>query len=223
VQASPGRPVQPRTSEQIPSKAGKTPHGAVLVGGASSTESINPLISRPLTDTKMTEPIFEADGWFPAKPWGGNRLVENARLVIVPAQFQGYEGGGTLRRFNELQFTVYYADDDNDDFTPPTVWKVEGEGSEGEADFWVTAEDDSDIQRVLMAYTNDSDQWQSRDLSYNGSQDRWETHFSGLSGRFVYFVQVVDGAGNVTVTSNKGLYFSAPWYEIYMPIIFRNH
>ncbi len=225
MQASPGRPVQPRTSKSIPTKAGKTPHGAVLVGGASSTTGFNPLIAYPVIDMKMDEPTFEADGWFPAKPWAVNRMGENPRLVVVPAQFQGYEGGGALRRFTSLQFTVYYAASDDDDFMPPTVWKVEHQSSatEGEADFAVICEDSSGIQRVVMAYTGNGSTWQSRDLEYDGSQDHWETHLSGLTGQFIYFIQVVDNAGNVTVTSNKGLFFESPWYQIYLPLVSRNY
>jgi hypothetical protein len=222
VQASPGRPVQPRTSALIPSKAGKTPHGVVFVGGASSTEAINPLISRPLTDTKMTEPDFEAEGWFPSQPCTVNRLGENARLVIVPAQFQGYEGSGALRRFTSLQFQVYYAESSDDDFTVPTVWKVESQVTGSGVDFWVTTEDDSGIQRVVIAYTEEgSDQWQSHDLEYDSSQDQWEGQLGGLSGKFVYFVQVVDGAGNVTTTSNKGLFFEPARHTIYLPVVMK--
>ena len=35
VQASPGRPVQPRTSQLLPLKTSQTPHGAVMVGATS--------------------------------------------------------------------------------------------------------------------------------------------------------------------------------------------
>jgi hypothetical protein len=227
VQASPGRPVQPRTSALIPAKAGLTPHGAVLISATSVlTEGFNPLISRPVTDTILSEPPFEveAEAWFPAQPWTVNRLGDDPRLVVVPAQFQGGQYSGTLRLFTALGFQVYYTDTASVDFSPPIVWKVEGSILGTEADFRVRAEDTSGIQRVVMAYTQDSSQWQIRDLDYAPLQDRWERHFTGLADQFIYFVQVVDGAGNVTVTSNKGLLFEPTRREacIYLPLVMRN-
>ena len=37
----------------------------------------------------------------------------------------------------------------------------------------------------------------------------------------LYFVQVVDRAGNVTVANNKGRYYELPGYEIYLPVIMK--
>ena len=223
VQASPGRPVQPRTSALLPVKARKTPHGALLVGATTAVESLDPLIARPVTDTAAAEPSYEVGIWLPLKPWTINRLGDAPRLVVVPAQFRGNQDGGTLRRFTSLRFQVYYADQAKGDFTPPTVWKVESQSFGGGADFWVTAEDNSGIQRVVMVYTRDGNTWQLQDLTRNPLQDRWETRFTGLSGQFVYFVQVVDGAGNVGVTSNKGLFFEAPPRMIYLPVTLRGY
>ena len=223
VQASPGRPVQPRTSQLVPVKSGQTPHGAVLVNATSTKESINPLISRPVTDTKLSEPLFEADAWFPSNPWAVNRLGDAPRLVVVPAQFQGHQDSGTLRRFTALEFQVYYAGSANSDFTPPTVWTVQSQAFEDEADFWVTAEDSSGIQQVVLVYTQDGSRWQSHDLDYDSLQDRWQATFTGLTGQFIYFVQVIDGAGNVTITSNKGLFFEPTRHEIYLPLVFRKY
>jgi hypothetical protein len=43
---------------------------------------------------------------------------------------------------------------------------------------------------------------------------------TGLAGPFTYLMQVVDGAGNVTTTSNKGLLFQpAIRYQVYLPVI----
>jgi hypothetical protein len=226
VQASPGRPVQPRTSAPIPPKAELTPHGAVLISATSVLiEGFNPLISRPVTDTVLSEPPFEieAEAWFPANTWAVNRLGDDPRLVVVPAQFQGDRDSGKLRRFTALEFEVYYTDTASIDFSPPIVWTVEGSALGAEADFQVDAEDTSGIQRVVMAYTQDGSQWQIRDLDYAPLQDRWERHFTGLADQFIYFVQVVDGAGNVTVTSNKGLFFEPTRHQLYLPLVMRDY
>jgi len=222
VQANPGRPVQPRTSKLVPTKTGQTPHGAVLVSATSTEGALDPLISRPVTDTTLSEPPFEAKAWFPANPWAVNRLGDEPRLTIVPAQFQGDQDSGRLRRFTALEFQVYYTDTASTDFSSPVVWQVDSLAMRDEADFWVYAEDTSGIQRVVMAYTQDGSNWQSRDLEYDPSEGRWETQFTELTGQFIYFVQVVDGAGNVTITTNKGLFFEPTRHEIYMPLVMRN-
>jgi len=223
VQASPGRPVQPLTGQALPTKSGQTPHGAVLVGATCATEeSFDPLVSVPVTDTTRSEPTFEAESWFPANPWAVNRFGDEARLTVVPAQFQGDQDGGTLRRFTQLEFQVYYTDTASFDFAAPIVWKVDSVAMGNDADFWVTTEDPSGIQRVLMAYTEDGSHWYRRDLTYSVSQGRWETQLDDLTDQLVYFVQVVDGAGNVTLTSNKGLFFEPTRYQIYLPTILRN-
>jgi hypothetical protein len=219
VQAGPGRPVQPLTSQVVPIKTGQTAHGAVLVAAVTDrTTGFNPLVSRPVTDTKLSEPAFAAPAWFPSKPWSVNRLAEQEQLVVVPAQFRGDQDTGILRRFTELTFEVYYADTANVDFSAPVVWQV-GSQSYGEVgDFWVATQDTSGIQRVVMAYSRNGVNWQVQDFRASPSiDDRWETRMSILGDPFIYFVQVVDGAGNVTVSSNKGLFFTPP-RNIYLPV-----
>jgi hypothetical protein len=117
---------------------------------------------------------------------------------------------------------VYYTDTAVVDYTPPIIWEVKSVALEDEADLTVHAEDTSGVQRVVMVYTLDGMAWRSRDLAYNEQEDRWGTHFSGLSDEFIYFVQAVDGAGNVTVSSNKGLFFEPTRLMVYLPLLLRN-
>ncbi len=116
---------------------------------------------------------------------------------------------------------VYYTDTAVTDFAPPAVWQVESFAFMGQADYWVTAQDTSGIQQVLMVFTQDGSHWNSVDLAYSSERDRWEKHLTGVTGQFTYFVQVVDGAGNVTVTSNKGLFFEPTRHQIYLPVVMR--
>jgi hypothetical protein len=230
VQASPGRPVQPRTSELVPVKTGLTPHGAVLVSATSEqTDGFDPLISRPVSDTTLSEPLFEAESWFPAKTWAVNRLGDEARLVVVPAQFQGNQDGGAERRFTQLTFSVTYSD--SVDFTPPAIWKVESVLIEETTTFTVSVQDSSGIERVLVTYSADGQSWQSADLTYDtstGQVEQWGTSLTSLTEETNYFIQVVDAAGNVTVSDNKGQYFAPeppaapPGGGVYLPIILRN-
>jgi hypothetical protein len=71
---------------------------------------------------------------------------------------------------------------------------------------------------VVMAYSRDGVNWQAQDFSDSPTiADGWETRMSILGDPFIYFIQVVDGAGNVTVSSNKGLFFTPP-RNIYLPV-----
>ncbi len=213
--------MQPRLSQVLPSKSGQTPHGVVLLNGTAASEAFNPYISRPVTDTAEPEPLFESPAWFPPNPWAINRLGDLPQLALVPAQFKGNQASGVLRRFTDLKLQVYYTDTAVTDFAPPVVWEVDGKAFMGQADFWVTAQDTSGIQQVLMLYTQDGIHWTSVDLQYAPGQSRWEKHLSGLTGQFLFYIQVVDGAGNVTVTSNKGLFFEPEQHRIYLPIVMR--
>jgi hypothetical protein len=115
---------------------------------------------------------------------------------------------------------VYYTGTASPDWSSPIIWSVESLAVQQEADFWVTAQDTSGIQRVVILYTQDGIHWQSQDLSDSG--DAWHAHLTGVAQQLAYLVQVVDGAGNVTVTSNKGQFFELTRHEIYLPIVVRD-
>jgi ureidoglycolate hydrolase len=193
----------------------------VLVSAISDqTDGFNPLISNPVSETKTTEPPYDYPGWFPANMWAVNHLGDEALLVVVPAQFDGNQDSGTLRRFTALDFQVYYTTTASPDWSSPIIWLVESLAVQQEADFWVTTQDTSGIQRVVIVYTQDGIHWQSQDLYDSG--DTWHAQLTGVTHQFAYLVQVVDGAGNVTVTSNKGLFFELTRHEIYLPVVMRN-
>jgi hypothetical protein len=223
VQASGGRPIQPRTSVTVSIRNGQTPHGAILVGATSNSEYIDPLVARPVTDTTLSEPLYDAEIWLPAKMWTVNRLGDEPRLVVVPAQFLGDQDWGILRRFTSLQFEVYYTDTQEADFIPPTIWEVEGVILQGGTQFVVDAEDNSGIQRVVMVYTEDGDRWDNHDLSQDPADGLWKITLTDLSDTFLYFIQVVDGAGNVSLSTNKGYLFEPPKNRIYLPMVFRGY
>jgi hypothetical protein len=143
-----------------------------------------------------------------------------ARLVIVPTQFRGTENIGVQRRFTQMRFAVSYSN--SDDWTPPVIWKAEGE-TEGDAlHLSVSVGDASGIERVLVTFSADDNGWQSLDLTYNGFTERWEGSLSDLAGRALFFVQAMDAAGNVTVSGNKGHYFQQEQKAIYLPIVLYN-
>ena len=182
-----------------------TPHGVLFRSGSIvDVINFNPLISRPITDTTLSEPPYANPAWFPVKPFTVNRLGDLDRLVVVPAQYQGSESSGIERLFQQMDFDVYYADEGQTDFVVPDIWKVDGLVFLGKATFQVKAADDSGIERVVVTYSNDGLHWQSADLTFNSLTGQWEGEVPGMSKTVSYFVQAVDVAGNVEHDGQQG-------------------
>src|SRR5262249_13435965 len=66
------------------------------------------------------------------------------------------------------------------------------------------------VKRVLVAVRSGGDaDWTFSDLVQSPTDAKRWTASTSISGtRFEFFVQAVDAAGNVAVTSNKGFYFA---------------
>jgi hypothetical protein len=230
--SSPGRPIQPKTSVVLDDVPNMAPHGVLLIGGQSTLEAgFDPLIAHPVptSTVNLTEPEFSTRGWFPPKMFAINRtgasVSESDRLVVVPAQFKGNRNTGLERRFTELDFAVIYAD--NADWTPPAIWKAKSLASTETTTFQVSAGDASGIERVLVTYADaasdtDGNTWQSVDLAYSAYTDQWEGSMSNGTEKALFFVQVMDSAGNVTISGNKGQYFVPEQSTVYLPIVLSN-
>jgi hypothetical protein len=175
-----------------------------------------------VTDTALTEPLFAYEGWYPIKTFAVNQLGNAPRLVVVPAQYTGDEQSGTERLFDSLTFQVTYAAAEIDDFTDPAIWEVKDQLSDTTAAFQVLAQDASGVARVLVTYTVDGTTWQSRALTYNSATGYWQGTVAGLiSGKISYFVQAVDRAGNVNMSTNKGSLFEIERHDLYLPLVMR--
>jgi hypothetical protein len=74
---------------------------------------------------------------------------------------------------------------------------------------------------VIVAYTDGKGLWETVDLTNTGG-DIWQGTVP-LSGSLEYFVQVVDGAGNVAVDDNGGSYYQegVDVYPVYLPVVLR--
>jgi hypothetical protein len=222
--ASPGRPTQPLISVDLEDIPQQKPHAALLWSGhIVNLFDFDPLISRPVTDTALSEPAYDSLSWYPSKPFIVNRLANPARLVVVPAQYQGTEQSGTEKLFQKMEFDVYYAHEQEDDFVVPDILKVEALTVQDATSFQVEVEDESGVERVVVTYAEDGEHWQSQDLIYDSLSGTWKGGLIGLSGEVSYFVQAVDGAGNVSMTANKGFFFEPTRLEVYLPLVLRNH
>jgi hypothetical protein len=115
---------------------------------------------------------------------------------------------------------VHYSTDD--DAIDPTIWRVEAGQLPTRATFRVEATDDSGIERVV-AYSLGAGEWRTIDLAEDASADTWFGELALDEGESVgYFVQAVDGAGNVASSGNKGFYFEPVTHEVYLPLVLRN-
>jgi len=216
TQGNPGRPVQPRATVLITGPHGALPHGTLLLTGQyTEITGFDPYVSRPVTDVSLPEPGFAGQGWFPDQPFLVNRFGGADRLVVVPGQYNGRTS--TERLYKEMTLGVYYSY--SSDFTPPAIVRVEARQFQDQASFAVFPRDDSGIHRVLVTWSDGSG-WQSFDLSPS-PLGGWRGSLSGLRGEVTFFIQVVDRAGNVTVSSNKGAFFEPEVSRIFLPLVMK--
>jgi hypothetical protein len=230
IQASPGRPIQPRTSLPINGTVGSglSPHSIALWSASfDDIADFDPFITRPVTDVTLPEPPLNVGGWFPAKIWAVNRFGDPDRLVIVGGQFKKNEGDdrGTERLYSALELRLYYSDKDGD-YLPPTIWDVWTYLVGDEPQIHVATEDESGIEAVIVTYqpTGQSGEWRSIELTDTDGDGIWTGRLPRGSAGASFFVQVVDGAGNLQVSGNKGLFFEAKPdvqgdLRLYLPVV----
>jgi hypothetical protein len=238
-----GRPQLPGVSLDVVYAETRVPRGVVALSGKATTFSIDPIVSRVVTDDAqgLTEPQYGSQGWFPSRPINVNRLGSylgdggnEGRLVLYPAQFQGAsEAGGTLRAFEELRLEIYYEDSGMvDDWQPPLIRRVETTPGADRVEVLVEVEDPdpgvgqpSGVTQASLFYTMDGATW-SR-IRGTGSGDLWQFSLDLPAGSSLdalrFAVQVVDGAGNVAYSDNKGRLYGSVDSRLYLPLVFKDH
>ena len=177
--------------------------------------------SMPTIDRTATapEPVF-GDSVFPTKIQTVETYADprgqRQRLVLVAGQFAGdpslAPGRGRQRNFTQIGARVYYAPPGATDFTPAQFGLVQGAQIGTQAAFSVHASDvgGTGVKRVVVAY-HDGANWKFVDLQQSASDPTlWTGGGPSATVDPEFFVQAVDGAGNVSVTSYKGRYYLAP-------------
>jgi hypothetical protein len=219
-----GRPIQPRATYNI-HITDTLSHGALMVGG-TFTELINfdPAASQVLTDELYVpnEPLFDSDYWYPVGIGTINRFLNlkgqsEEQLVVVPGQFRSapplhppqwgrQRGGGTERLYTHLQFEIFHAPLDNNDFDPPRIWHVAAGRNGSQVDFTMAVEDDiGATPRVVVLYRElPSMTWQKVELLYNPLQQVATGTVPATAEVMAYFVQAVDSSGNVSLALDHG-------------------
>jgi hypothetical protein len=205
VQASPGRPIQPRSTYPIAS--GDVSGALLWSANYTDIPGFDPVIARPVWDLDEPEPIFNGQGWFPIQFWTTNTFGEEDRLVIVGGQFNNEDS--TERLYNQVNVEILFRPDGAEDLLPPAVNQAWSELSEGGLTFYVDAVDvATDVARVLVTY-NTPGQWQSEKLSLDADSGLWSATVldPDLDINTEFFVQAVDTDGNMIVASEGGQYY----------------
>jgi len=230
----PGRPTQPRVDRDVTARSGGAllpAHGALIT---ALTDAGNPLTgfdaawSRATVDGAATAPeVVAGDVAFPARfatistysdpsgaPFGTTGPKQRQRIVLTPGRFESdgsrsTAGTGTQELFARVEGSVLYSA--STDFTEPSILAVDARvnGTTRVATFDVDATDASGISRVVALF-RDSAGWHRVDLAA-GAGPRWTGTATVASSATTtpYYIQVVDGNGNVGVASNKGALFPA--------------
>jgi hypothetical protein len=233
IHATVGEPIQPTFFASLSSDAG--PLRGVVLRSASYQDqaSFNPVIAAPTNEfvSETVEPDFASDGWYPPVPMGVRyrELATDTTSTLVTLMGQYDPRSGTERLFDQMDLDLYYSTDA--DQVPPEIEAVGGilDSEKNQAQFKVGATDTSGIHRVVVAYGEGDGQWQSTDLSWDATLQKWTGSVDAASQDTLFYVQVVDSAGNVTVEANKGAYYplglgavtASEQSYIYLPLILR--
>lgn len=194
-------PVQPVLRlPSTPTGAGFTPRGVLLrAAGYSQHETFDPVIAQSWglgmpESYPRQEPNLSATGWDRPLPYalgvfeGLTRTVSSLNLVLG-----AYQADQMLEiLFHNLQLTVIYSD--QPDKEPPALLSYVNQQAGNAVRVSVNANDLSGIDLVEAICDDGQGHWQRVALSAVGSL--WFGYCPGSTTRT--FVQVVDGAGNVT-------------------------
>ena len=211
-----GRPIQPRIAYNV-HLADTMIHGALLVGGTfTEVNNFDPLVSQVLTDELyiQDEPLFDSDYWYPVGQGTINRFLSidaqlDEQLVVVPGQFKAAGDGamvGTERLYTNLQYEIFHAPLDNSDFEAPRIWHVRARRNGDQVEFSVVVEDDigATPRVVVLYYELPSMTWQKLELTYHPNSQMAMGSVTATNEVMGYFVQAVDGNGNVMVALDHG-------------------
>ena len=210
------RPIEPTTKLDV-TEPGLVAHGALLTALTSTDETnFDAAFSRVVDDFSAFTPELVGDVSYPTKLQSIASLATptgtRQRLVLFSGQFRSDstfepQGVGIQRRFTALSGNVFYTAPNVTDFRPPDFGPVEVTKADSTIGFAVDVTDNvggaSGVKRVLVLYRDASGTWKSIEMSH--SSPRWSGAGSLVGDTAEWFIQAVDGAGDVAVTSNKAI------------------
>ncbi len=202
-----GWPAQPQERLLL---TGNYVHGVVFAGGVYSdvvgTRPFVPYAENEVFGADETDryPLF---GWAPSQLGSVVRIDANTQALTV---VEGQHRLGVMRVYPELTITAYLSD--LDDWSAPWIDGVTSATGNDAVTVTVKAGDEGGLHEIWLTYTEERvggmGEWHSVLLS-PGAGDVWSATVP-ITMPIRYMVQVVDTAGNVTVTNNDGAYFRAP-------------
>jgi hypothetical protein len=201
------KPILPKFIRDV-SRSAKTLSGVVFKECQYIITDKVPPIQRLRTTTGYYSPaqLFRAPNWYPSIFFQSYTLQENATILVIAGQYN--PNLGQQRIFDSMNFDVYYHQDDSDDFSPPEVSLISGSLSVDKnlAIVNITASDASGIKTVVVAYTSGKDSWNHEVLELDNNKQWLGTFAANENTEF--FIQAVDGNGNVAYEHNEDKYFN---------------
>ncbi len=215
-----GVPIEPRYTDRLDPAAAEA-HGVVLRGalGVQITD-FDPLVDLVIWDGASGggEPPLTFTAWYPAAPLSLNRVGGQSMLAFGLGQFHGLDATQWL--YGAMDVDIYSSI--AEDWEPPRLWAVDSGLAGSVVTLTVRASDVSGIQAVVIAYADGAGNWSSAELAAAGEE--WTGSFSG-DETSEFFVQVVDGAGNVSLFTRDGEYMrpgdSYRLYMVSLPLVMR--
>ena len=231
-QTTAGFPIEPLSSIDvtIPGANGglaSVAHGA-LITGLSSTDygDFTPSIAEADSDSSGPEnQISQYETSFPATLQrvatyqlfnATGAPVTHQAVDLITGQFipdPNNPGTGNQRLFTDVSANVEYTPPSDTQFTPPTIDEATGVVSGSTAAFNVVttpAPGGAPVKEVLVLFTDSANPgtWTPVTLS-QGADGAWTGGAPApASGQIDYIVQAVDGDGNVSMDSDKGVEFT---------------
>jgi len=210
AQADDSAAMQPKQLSNLSAPGGRA-HGVVFRGGWYTDQAaFNPVVAGAflITGTAATEPAVKSSEWSPPTLPAINAIEEGdgqrqERLAIQFGQYRG--SSGVERLYSRVLVDVYASD--SLDYDPPALSALDSSQTGDLVNIEVTAGDSSGIHAVVVAFTAADGQWQTVDRAESGMAGVWRGNIPRVPG-LEYFVQVVDGAGNVLTEHNSGWYFT---------------
>jgi hypothetical protein len=219
-QVSADRPLIPRTARTF--ATGDVPmRGALITSLESTIESgVANSVARPVVDDADNEPANRYDDVaFPSQLVTVNHYRtstgDEQSLVLLAGRFVTDDdpstpnGTGDRELFTDVGLTTYFSDDPDD--RRPVIQPLATELGAGTATFTVLSYDLDEVddfevsRRVLVLYRVPGGEWTALDLAPT-DEITWSGTGSVPSAATAveWFVQAVDGAGNVATHTDRG-------------------
>ena len=225
-----GQPITARTQVDVtPSDPSLELHGFLITHLESNQyRGVKAKFARPVTDDSTRERAAVTPGAaFPSqlqstavgRGVSGSTQTVNLNVSQFISDASSATGEvGTVRRFGNVRGSALFAPASNTDGVAPTIAASAGSSTGTSAQFALTATDRlgdnvsaGSVVRALVLYrgVGSDGPWLNAELTRVGSTNTWKGTGPGTGSEIEWFAQAVDGAGNVSVTSQKATFGAA--------------